>query len=384
MSEEQPRILIVDDDPSVLRSYKKIANGAGYLVETAPGGPNALAQVDAAPFDVIVSDLSMPEMNGLEFLRAVRSRDLDVPVILTTGDPDLETAMRAVEYGAFRYMVKPVERTSLLEVMQRAVRLHRMARLKRQALELAGVTSKSLGDRASLEARFTSAVERLWMAYQPIVDWKGRKVFGYEALLRSGEPSLPSPPEILDAAERLERLRDLGRAIRYRVALEMQEASPEIKFFVNLHAVDLNDEELFSAESPLGKVAGRVILEVTERASLDVVKNIDRRVQSLRALGFQIAIDDLGSGYAGLSSFTLLDPGMAKLDMSLIRGIDTNPRKQAIVRSICKLCDELGILVVAEGVENVEERDAVIALGCNLLQGYLFARPERVPPIPKF
>jgi EAL domain-containing protein (putative c-di-GMP-specific phosphodiesterase class I) len=384
MSDHQPRILIVDDDPSMLRTYKKLASGAGYLVETAPSGPDALAQVDAGPFDVIVSDVSMPEMNGLEFLRAVRERDLDVPVILTTGDPDLETAMRAVEYGAFRYMVKPVERTALLEVMQRAVRLHRMARLKRQALELAGVTSKSLGDRASLEARFTSAIERLWMAYQPIVDWKGRKVFGYEALLRSGEPSLPSPPEILDAAERLGRLRDLGRAIRYRVALEAQEASPELKFFVNLHAVDLNDDELFSADSPLGKLAGRVILEVTERASLDVVKNIDRRVQSLRALGFQIAIDDLGSGYAGLSSFTLLDPGMAKLDMSLIRGIDTNPRKQAIVRSICKLCEELEILVVAEGVENAEERDAVIALGCNLLQGYLFARPERVPPTPKF
>jgi EAL domain-containing protein (putative c-di-GMP-specific phosphodiesterase class I) len=384
MSDQQPRILIVDDDPSMLRTYKKIASGAGYLVETAPGGPNALAQVDAGPFEVIVSDLSMPEMSGLEFLRAVRARDLDVPVILTTGDPDLETAMRAVEYGAFRYMVKPVDRTALLEVMQRAVRLHRMARLKRQALELAGVTSKSLGDRASLESRFTSAVERLWMAYQPIVDWKERKVFGYEALLRSGEPSLPSPPEILDAAERLGRLRDLGRAIRYRVALEAQESAPELKFFVNLHAVDLNDEELYAAESPLGKLAGRVILEVTERASLDVVKNIDRRVQNLRALGFQIAIDDLGSGYAGLSSFTLLDPGMAKLDMSLIRGIDADPRKQAIVRSICKLCEELEILVVAEGVENAGERDAVVALGCNLLQGYLFARPERVPPVPKF
>jgi len=383
MSDQQPRVLIVDDDPAMLRTYKKIASSVGYTVETAESGSSALELVKTGPFDAIVSDVSMPAMNGLEFLRAVREHDLDVPVILTTGDPHLDSAMQALEYGAFRYMVKPVERAALIDTMQRALRLHRLARLKRQAFEIAGAASKPLGDRASLEAKFGSAVERLWMAYQPIVNWKERTVFGYEALLRSAEPTLPSPPEILEAAERLGKLRDLGRAIRYRVAAEAAEAPPDLKFFVNLHAADMNDDDLFAPESPLGRLAGRVILEVTERASLEVVKNIDKRVQKLRELGFQLAIDDLGSGYAGLSSFTLLDPGIAKLDMSLIRGIESQPKKQTIVRSMCLLCAELGILVVAEGVEKPEERDTVVALGCNLLQGYLFARPERVRPIPR-
>jgi EAL domain-containing protein (putative c-di-GMP-specific phosphodiesterase class I) len=384
MSDEKPRILLVDDDEGVVRAYKKILNLAGYAVEEASNGKVALEQLEAGPFDVVVSDVSMPEMGGLEFLRAVRQRDLDVPVILTTGEPAFDSAVLAVEYGAMRYLVKPVERDTLNETVRRAVRLHRLARLKRQALELAGASSKALGDRASLEARFTSALERLWMAFQPIVNWKQKTVYGYEALLRSAEPALPSPPEILDAAERLGRLKDLGRAIRHRVAVEAKDAPPDLKFFVNLHAADLNDDDLFSADTPLGRMASRVILEVTERASLDVVKNVTQRVQKLRSLGYGLAVDDLGSGYAGLSSFTHLDPGMAKLDMSLVRGIDGDTRKQAIVRSMCRLCEELQILVVAEGVEKPEERDALAAVGCELLQGYLFARPERGLAAPRF
>jgi|ERR1035438_74756 EAL domain-containing protein (putative c-di-GMP-specific phosphodiesterase class I) len=383
MPDQKPRVLLVDDDEPILRAYRSMISLAGCVVETATSGKLALEHMDAASFDVVISDVAMPEMSGLELLHAVRQHDLDVPVILTTGEPTLASAVRAVEYGAFRYLIKPVERKVLEEAVQRACRLNRMARLKRQALDLAGVTSKRLGDLSNLESRFMSALQRLWMAYQPIVDWKEQRVYGYEALLRSAEPSLPSPPEMLDAAERLGRLRELGRAIRARVASEAEQAPPDLKFFVNLHAVDLNDDDLF-ASSPLVKIANRVILEITERVSLEVVKNLDQRMAKLRQLGFAIAVDDLGSGYAGLTSFASLDPGMAKLDMSLIRGIDSHPRKQAIVRSMCQLCRELGILVVAEGVEKTGERDTLIALGCNLLQGYLFARPERGLPPARF
>jgi len=161
-------------------------------------------------------------------------------------------------------------------------------------------------------------------------------------------------------------------------------APGHLKFFVNLHAADLNDDELFDAATPLARIADRVVLEITERASLEIVKNVDQRMKKLKDLGFVIAIDDLGSGYAGLTSFAQLDPALAKLDMSLIRGIDAQPRKQTIVRSMCTLCKELGILVVAEGVEKPGERDTLATLGCDLLQGYLFARPERGLPPPVF
>jgi EAL domain-containing protein (putative c-di-GMP-specific phosphodiesterase class I) len=146
---------------------------------------------------------------------------------------------------------------------------------------------------------------------------------------------------------------------------------------VNLHSADLNDEELYSADAPLSKIADRVVLEVTERASLYGVKNVAACVARLKALGFQMAVDDLGAGYAGLTSFTQLEPGVAKLDMSLVRGVDADARRQSIVRTMRTLCDELGIVVIVEGVETSAERDTLTGLGCDLLQGYLFARPQR-------
>ena len=102
----------------------------------------------------------------------------------------------------------------------------------------------------------------------------------------------------------------------------------------------------------------------------------------LRKFGYRIAIDDLGAGYAGLTSFAQLEPEVVKVDMSLVRGIDSSPVKQKLVRSIIALCTELGIQLVAEGIETPAERDTLVGLGGDLCQGYLFAKPGRGFPTP--
>jgi EAL domain-containing protein (putative c-di-GMP-specific phosphodiesterase class I) len=371
------KLLLVDDDPAVLRAYRKALSLRGWNVETACDGAQAIERLRRETFDVIVSDVSMPEVGGLEFLRNVREQDLDVPVVLMTGAPKLESAMRAVESGAFRYLVKPVEVDVLDDTIRRASQLHRLAQLKRQALEIAGTDHRWFGDQASLEAGFARALGSIWMAYQPIVSVGHHNVFGYEALLRSDDSALPHPGAILEAAEQVRRVHDLGRVVRTRVADDARETASDLRFFVNLHALDMNDEHLYSAGSELAAMASRTVLEITERASLEGVSDVQRKVKRLRELGFQIAVDDLGAGYAGLTSFSQLEPDIAKIDMSLVRGIDSEPRKQSIVRSMTRLCDELGTLVVVEGVETEAERDTLIDLGCDLLQGYLFAKPER-------
>lgn len=371
------RLLLVDDDPAILRAYGSALARHDVSLETAANGKEAVERVKGRSFDVIISDISMPEMTGTEFLKAVRGYDLDVPVILMTGEPDLQSAMRAVEYGAFRYLTKPVTREELWDTVVRAARLHRLAKVKREALDLSGADPNRLGERAALEVRFSWGLSCLWMAFQPVVRWRDRSVFGYEALVRSDEPLMRNPADMIDAAERLGRVHELGRNVRAAVAAAADKAPGGSKLLVNLHAADLNDEELYAGDSPLSKIAARVVLEVTERASLHAVKNIAASVARLKALGFQIAIDDLGAGYAGLASFTQLEPEVAKLDMSIVRGIDTDSRRQSIVRSMKGLCDELGMLVIAEGVETVGERDVLVDLGCDLLQGYLFARPGR-------
>jgi EAL domain-containing protein (putative c-di-GMP-specific phosphodiesterase class I) len=121
-----------------------------------------------------------------------------------------------------------------------------------------------------------------------------------------------------------------------------------------------------------------VVIEVTERHSLDSVRGLSARTAKLRELGFRLAVDDLGAGYAGLSSFSILEPEFVKLDMSLIRGIDSSKRKQSVIRSMVALCErDLGMRIICEGVETAAERDTLALLGADLVQGYLFARPSK-------
>jgi EAL domain-containing protein (putative c-di-GMP-specific phosphodiesterase class I) len=318
-------------------------------------------------------------------LRKLRELSLDVLVVLVTGGSALETAMRAVEYGAYRYLTKPVDIEALASTVRGAAELGQ--RTRRSRAELATPTplptlAPSAEELAQARA-FDETLAQLWVGFQPIVDFGGRRLHGYEALVRSDGP-FARPNEILGAAEKLGRLTDLGRAIRRRVASQAAAAPEQALLFVNLHARDLADPDLVDRASPLTQVAERVVLEITERTALEEVSDIQARVVQLRGLGFRLALDDLGAGYAGLASFASIEPDVVKLDMSLVRGVDVSPLKQSVIRSVVGLAEELRIQVISEGIELPAERDALVSLGCNLFQGYLFGKPERGFMRPKF
>lgn len=152
--------------------------------------------------------------------------------------------------------------------------------------------------------------------------------------------------------------------------------------FVNMNPADLEDEELVGGTSPLCAHADRVVLEVTERESLDRVRDVPSKIRSLRSHGFRLAVDDLGAGYSGLTSLAVLEPEFVKLDMALVRHIQENQAKQRLVRSMTQLCSEMSIGLIAEGVEFEAERATLETLGCKLLQGYLFAHPGPPFPVP--
>ncbi len=383
-SSNNPRTLVVDDDQAVLRAHARILTNAGYEVETAIDGAAATRALAASSYDVVFSDIDMPGMDGIELLEVVRARDFDVPVVLITGNPSVETAIRAMEQGALRYLVKPVEGHALVKVAGDAVRLHKIAKAKRQSLELVGGMDRFVGDLAGLAASFDRALATLFIAYQPIVTWSTKTVYAYEALLRSREPTLPHPGAILDAAERLGRVHELGRLIRARAILPKQPLAEGALLFLNLHPSDLLDDELFLPGSPLAAMAHRIVLEITERSTLDGIRDVRARIASLRKLGFRIAVDDLGAGYAGLTSFTLLEPDIVKLDMALVRDLHREPKKQTLVRTLITMCKELDIVVTSEGIEVPEERDELSRAGCDLMQGYLFAKPGDAFPVPTF
>jgi EAL domain-containing protein (putative c-di-GMP-specific phosphodiesterase class I) len=376
--DDKDLVLLIDDDFSVRKMHAKVLSRAGFRVEAAASGAEALALLERGlRIGAVVTDLHMPGIDGLSFMKAIRKIDLDVPVIVVTGYPSLESAVRVIEYGGFRYLTKPASATELVAAIRSAVSMHRLALLKRRALELYESERWHFGDRASLESTFDQAIEQLWMAFQPIVNFRKREIVGYEALVRSTHPALSSPGPLLGAAERLGRVGELGQRIRRHVVDAVLAAPVETLIFMNLHAADLNDDALYSKTSALCACAPRIVLEVTERSSLDRVSDVKGRAQTLRSLGYKLAIDDLGAGYAGLSSFSQLEPDIAKLDMSLVRDIDNSTQKQSIVRSMLEVCSkELGVDVICEGVETVAERDMLDKLGSETQQGYLYGRPS--------
>jgi len=371
-------VLIVDDSKFVRRAYQAGLAAKGFAVDVVSSGPEGLARLAGGAYDVVVSDLKMPGMGGIEFLRAVQDIDPDLPVIIMTGTPTIHSAAEAVEHRAYRYLTKSIHLDDLADALRRARKYYALAQLKREALAASGAAAWD-ADTVTLERSFNSALGRLWVAFQPIVSWPDRRVHGYEVLMRSDEGALPLPEQILGAAERLGRLLELGRSVRAHTAVALACLPADSTLFVNLHPIDLNDPELYK-DGPLTGIASRVVLEITERASLEAVTSLSQRLQHLRSLGFRLAVDDLGAGYAGLTSMAHLEPEYVKLDMSLVRGIDEIPTKQKVVQSMAHLCEDLGMQVVAEGIETAAERDVLRASGCGLLQGYFFARPESHPP----
>jgi EAL domain-containing protein (putative c-di-GMP-specific phosphodiesterase class I) len=310
-------------------------------------------------------------------VRELRQRDDDLPVLLMTGDPSLHGAVRAIDQGAVSYITKPFDPEILAAAVAKAARVHGVQRMRRRAESYAReLYGETIPNRAALEGRFGNAISQSWMAFQPIVDVSTRSIYAYEALLRTEEESLRRPDIFIATGERLDRIQEIGRTVRAAVATAIHDAPSNALIFVNVHGLELSDEELYSASSELARYAKRVVLEITERTSLDPAVG-STRVAMLRRLGYRIAVDDLGAGYAALGALASLEPEVVKLDMSLIRDLDRHTNKRRIVAAIASLCRELGSKVIAEGVETVAERTACVDVGIELLQGYLFAKPAK-------
>src|SRR4051794_29158368 len=134
-SPETKRVLVVDHDASVRAGYAQVLGQSGWTVVAAGSGPEAIETLTRQPADAIICELAMPGMDGIDFLRAVRERDQEVPVVIVAGAPALDSATRAIEYGVFRYLKKPVAADLLASTLERASQMHPLAQLKREGLE---------------------------------------------------------------------------------------------------------------------------------------------------------------------------------------------------------------------------------------------------------
>jgi DNA-binding NtrC family response regulator len=129
------RVLVVDDDDAIRRVCSRVLGNEGWNVTLADNGRAALHEIEAGkvPYDCVLSDVNMPEVDGFELVRAIRKRDDDIPVLLMTGDPSLDGAVRAIDYGAGSYLTKPFSQEALAAAVARAARRHGVTRKRRRA-----------------------------------------------------------------------------------------------------------------------------------------------------------------------------------------------------------------------------------------------------------
>lgn len=213
------------------------------------------------------------------------------------------------------------------------------------------------------------------MVFQPIASTQHHRVVGYEALVRSQEPTVSGPQALFSLARRLRQHTNLTSKIYAEVARMIPHLPTDALAFINVEPADIVELATQGGSSPLAMFADRIVLEVTERERISAVPSLVAATHALRQQGYKLAIDDLGEGYAGLCSITQLHPNYVKLDRSLVSGIDSNPVQRRVVMAVTSLCADLGMQTIAEGVETEAELNILPQIGADLMQGYFIGRP---------
>jgi EAL domain-containing protein (putative c-di-GMP-specific phosphodiesterase class I) len=293
--------------------------------------------------------------------------------MLTTGHLDLPMVKGAVNQGAVsRVIEKPLDRRELVDAIDAAMNNRRRMRDVWEAQRIASL------DREQLDLDECLRGEFITIALQPIVESGTGRVFAHEALLRSTHPTLHGPLPVINAAETHGRLAELGEVIVDRVRRWMPRLPSDRLMFMNLHPEELADPAGMAARlAPLAAYAHRIVLEITERSQVTGLEFWEESVARVREMGFALAVDDLGAGYSSLAVLAELQPSFIKVDMSIVRGVDHDPRKQRLINLLCRFAEATDAHLIAEGVETQEEADALLLTGAHLLQGYFFGRPTQ-------
>ncbi|RUQ70168.1 EAL domain-containing protein [Azospirillum doebereinerae] len=216
------------------------------------------------------------------------------------------------------------------------------------------------------------------MAFQPIVDLAAHGVWAHEALVRGVEGQ--GAGWVLGQVNEGNRYAfDQScrvKAIELAAGLPMNGARLSINFLPNaVYKAEACIQATLAAARRTGFPTDRIIFEVTENERIVDHDHLKSIFTEYKRQGFLTAIDDFGSGYSGLNLLAEFQPDIIKLDMELTRHIDSDRPRRSIVKAILTVCDDLGIIPVAEGVETVDEARALRDLGVTLMQGYLFAKP---------
>jgi EAL domain-containing protein (putative c-di-GMP-specific phosphodiesterase class I)/CheY-like chemotaxis protein len=352
--------------------------GAQYVFSAADGKA-ALELLDGRepPIDVVVTDLDMPGMDGMEFIRHIGAAGYPVSLILASGLD--RTLIATVETMAQAYGVKligSIKKPITAAKLEAAVANH---------------AAPSLAAEAGLAPTFSAAeiaaslLRREFVPFfQPKVELKTHVVKGAEALARWRHPLLGiiRPQAFLGVVQEAGLMDELTRAIvdgAMKSCLAWRNAGLDARVSINLSPETLQDtgfcERAAEWVSRHGLEPRHVIFEMTETATQTGMGPVLETLSRLRMKGFGLSIDDYGTGYSSMERLSQIPFTELKIDQSFVRQASTQASSRAVLESSLEMAQKLGIVAVAEGVENRHEWDLVRNLGCQLAQGYLIAQP---------
>ncbi len=376
------RILIADDEPALRGALADLLahEDSLVLVGEAADADQAIELAVSSRPDVAIVDVSMPAGGGPRAAREIIRVSPATRVIALSAFEDRPTMLEMLRAGAVGYLVKGTAGEDLLgsiakvfdggaslsaEVVNGVV--HELSsQLRREEIE-----HQQLAARRGEINRFLSG-SGVTMVYQPIVDLRSLAIVGSEALARFHSLPLRPPNEWFAAAVELE----LG------VQLEMMAIESAMRGLPHLPAgaylsVNCSPRAALSPElaALVDGNASRMVVEITEHEAIADYAVLAAALEGLREDGIRIAIDDAGAGFASLRHTLLLRPDIVKVDTSLTRNIDRDRAKRALTSALVSFGEEMGIAIVAEGIETREELDELIALGVPFGQGFYLAEP---------
>lgn len=226
------------------------------------------------------------------------------------------------------------------------------------------------------------------MAFQPIVDAAAGQVWAYEALVRGlngeGAPTVLAAVDDTNLYAFDQACRVKAIELASRLGLAGRDAKLSINFLPNaVYRPEACIRATLRAAERTRFPTERLMFEITESERVVDHAHLSAIISAYRSMGFTVAIDDFGAGFSNLTLLAKFQPDVIKLDMELTRGIDSDPVRKTIVKNLIHVCEDLGITVVAEGIETRAEYETVAERGVRLFQGWLFARPafEALPPV---
>ncbi|WP_416357082.1 putative bifunctional diguanylate cyclase/phosphodiesterase [Aureimonas phyllosphaerae] len=345
------------------------------------------------PQDIFLARIGGDEFAMVESGHAVERNDIGALIAEALATP-LQVEDLAVTITSSVGMASlPQHGTTLDDLTRHAdIALYEAKRQGRnRAVTFDGSMAKDLSERHRIETSLREAIrtESLELYYQPLVDARSGRIEEAEALLRWHHPELGTvPPSVfVPIAEEGGLMPELGDFVLRRAVRQARDW-PDLSIAINLSPLQFRHRNLTDTLLTLTDADGvdprRIILEVTESLLLNVNTQTADTLKRLRRAGFRIALDDFGTGYSSLRYLLDLSFDLIKIDRSFVSGTSQQMAAHTIVAAIVEMGHALGSRIVAEGVETEEERRTIAALGCDLLQGYLFAKPLPAPGLAGF